>query len=1062
MKKAYFKDSKKMFKNNVGRFISIVLIIMLGTAFFIGMNAVSPAMKQTAENYMKENCIYDFYLTSNLGYEEKDIDRLKENKNIVEIQGIYSYDALASFDKKDIVVRLSSENNEINLNNNYIADGRDIEKDNECLISSRLKDMYQYEIGQSIKVYRKDETKIEDSLAYTEFEIVGITKNPIYLSKFYGNTTLLAGELSSYIIISESAFKLENYTTIYIKADIEEDISRFSDEYKEKSDDVFAEIEKNNEQIAKEKYDEIYSENVKTIENREEKIKNAEEVLNNNYYQIRSEQLQVNQAITDVSLELSKYYQIPNFYERIYDKQKAIKNSYTDLEQLEKRKNKLEDECEELRPKEKNLRNELESIENSIDKNLYELFSLEEAVKFVELNKENYKLYYEYNERNKEYQTINQEYESKKQELETVKQSIEETKSLINGEQEQLYSSFQGWKDLIFGIGISELNTKYQQIEEVIKKIEEANQTLEKQNLEEKILQAKTILNDKKNELKQFEIVAETTPLYENSGFKSLKEDLEKIAIMGKIFPVMFFVIAALVTITTITRMIEEDRKNIGTLKALGYGKTTIIKRYMIYALLAGIIGTVLGSLVGSLFIVEILFVSYSSMYDLPNLVTKINWNCILISLAISLFSTAFFAFIVTNKALKENTAKLMRPKIETIGKTIFLERIPIIWNKCNFLFKICFRNIFRHKKRLWMTLIGIAGCTALIYSGLGLQNAVNSIGNKQFKDIRTLSMEVFLKGEFNENEVKEIEEYIKQQEYVEETAPAKQQSLTVEAKENKKDVFYIAIDKDEASKYINLRDRKSQEKIELNDEGVVLTEKLANILDVTIGEKISITDDDVKSSAKVIGITENYLYNYVYFTPKMYERIYGKRMEYNEIYTNTTEIPTEEQEIKLSDNLKQNEKIASTVLSKNLEKEFKTSLASLISIVILFLACASILSFTVLINLNNINIEERKRELSTIKLLGFYQKELESYIFRENIILTILGTLLGLVLGMGILGVIIQAAEVETIFLVKEINYINLVISMIITIGFTLITNVIMKKKIKNIDMIDSLKSIE
>ena len=322
--------------------------------------------------------------------------------------------------------------------------------------------------------------------------------------------------------------------------------------------------------------------------------------------------------------------------------------------------------------------------------------------------------------------------------------------------------------------------------------------------------------------------------------------------------------------------------------------------------------------------------------------------------------------------------------------------------------------------------------------------------------------MEVYLKEELNQSEIEAVEKDVKQQKYVQETAPVKQQSLTVEAKDHTKDVFYIAISESQVDNYIKLKNRKTQEKIELNDEGVVLTEKLANILDVTVGEKIDVIDEDTNATVKVIGITENYLYNYLYFTPKVYERIYGTEMKYNEIFVNTAEIPSEKEETELSEDLKENDKIASTVWNKNIEKEFKTSLASLMIIVILFLGCASLLSFTVLINLNNINIEERKRELSTIKLLGFYEKELESYVFRENIILTILGTLLGLVLGMGILGVVIQAAEVETIFLVKDINYINLGLSVIITICFTLITNWMMKKKIKNIDMIDSLKSIE
>ena len=533
-------------------------------------------------------------------------------------------------------------------------------------------------------------------------------------------------------------------------------------------------------------------------------------------------------------------------------------------------------------------------------------------------------------------------------------------------------------------------------------------------------------------------------------------------SLMGKIFPVVFFIVATLVTITTITRMIEEDRKNIGVFKALGYRKELIVRRYLIYSLLAGLIGALLGTIIGSLVILDVLYVSYGDMYDLPELSNKFNLFYILISFIVSILSTVFVTWIVTIKALKEKTADLLRPQIGTTGKEILLEKIPFLWNRCSFLYKICFRNIFRYKKRLFMTLIGIAGCTALIYAGLGLQSAVNSIGNIQFSKVRPVSIEVYLNGELEPKEVEELEKDIRQKQHIKETTPVRQQSITAKANNYSKDVFYIAVSSKEIGKYMNLKNRKTQKEIKLDDEGVILTEKLAIILDVQVGDKITVKDGGADATLKVTGITENYLYNYIFFTPNVYERIYGKEIKYNEVFVNTSKELSEKEEIDLSDKLKENDKIASMSFRDNLEKEFKTSLSGLMIIVILFIGCASLLSFTVLVNLNNINIEERKRELSTIKLLGFYEKELESYVFRENIILTILGTLLGLILGMGILGVIIQAAEVETIFLVKDINYINLIVSIVITILFTLITNFAMRKKIKNIDMIDSLKSIE
>ena len=1063
MKSAYLKDSKKMFKNNIGRFCSIVLIIMLGTSFFIGMNAISPEMKKTAEKYMKDKNIYDYALESNLGYKKEDVKKFEDIKNIEKAQGVYSYDALASFDQKDIVVRVSSMNSDIKMNENYIEDGRKIEKDNECYISTRLKQMYNYDIGKKIKVYRKDKDNINDALKITEFEIVGIVKNPIYLSTFYGTTQLLTGELNSFLFVKEEAFKMKDYTTVYLKSDIDENIKRFSSKYKKENKKILKDIEKVNKNIAKSKFDKIINDNSKKIAEAEGKIKSVEDSINEKYLILKNSQLQINKAITSISYYVAKYYKSENIYNRYKEKEVNLSNLYTNISNLSGEKHRLETRNEELKKHLNVLKTEINDIQNGVEKNLYEIYNLEdESNKFVDLSKKNYQLNNEYIQKNTQYQNLNAEYESNKQKIQDTNKKLENFEEQKNRLQNELYVSFDSLQDLIDNIGDNNLKYQFSQVRSGKEELNKAKTEFTNQNIDEIIKNAKKEIDDKKEELNKFKYVIATTPLYESSGFKALKEDIAKMSLMGKIFPVVFFIVATLVTITTITRMIEEDRKNIGVFKALGYRKEIIVRRYLIYSLLAGLIGALLGTIIGSLVILDVLYVSYGDMYDLPELSNKFNLFYIMISFIVSLLSTVLVTWIVTIKALKEKTADLLRPQIGTTGKEILLEKIPFLWNKCSFLYKICFRNIFRYKKRLFMTLIGIAGCTALIYAGLGLQSAVNSIGNIQFSKVRPVDIEVYLNGELEPKEVEELEKDIRQKQHIKETTPVRQQSITAKANNYSKDVFYIAVSSKEIGKYMNLKNRKTSETIKLDDEGVILTEKLAILLDVQVGDKITVNDGGADATLKVTGITENYLYNYIFFTPDVYERIYGKEIKYNEVFVNTSKELTEKEEIELSDKLKENDKIASMSFRDNLEKEFKTSLSGLMIIVILFIGCASLLSFTVLVNLNNINIEERKRELSTIKLLGFYEKELESYVFRENIILTILGTLLGLILGMGILGVIIQAAEVETIFLVKDINYINLVVSIVITILFTLITNFAMRKKIKNIDMIDSLKSIE
>ena len=955
MKSAYLKDSKKMFKNNIGRFCSIVLIIMLGTSFFIGMNAISPEMKKTAEKYMKDQNIYDYALESNLGYKKEDVKKFEDIKNIEKAQGVYSYDALASFDQKDIVVRVSSLNSDIKMNENYIEDGRKIEKDNECYISTRLKQMYNYDIGKKIKVYRKDKDNINDALKVTEFEIVGIVKNPIYLSTFYGTTQLLTGELNSFLFVKEEAFKMKDYTTVYLKSDIDENIKRFSSKYKKENKKILKEIEKINKNIAKTKFDKISNENSDKISEAEGKIKSVEDSIKEKYSILQNNQLKINKSITSISYYVAKYYKSENIYNRYNEKEENLSNLYNNISNLSGEKLRLDTRNEELKKQLSVLKTEINDIQNGVEKNLYEIYNLEdESNKFVDLSKKNYQLNNEYIQKNTQYQNLNAEYKSNEDKLQEANKKLEDFEKQKNRLQNELYVSFDSLQDLIDNIGDNNLKYQFGQVKSAKEELNKAKTELTNQNIEEKIKNAKKEINNKKEELNKFKYVIATTPLYESSGFKALKEDIAKMSLMGKIFPVVFFIVATLVTITTITRMIEEDRKNIGVFKALGYRKELIVRRYLIYSLLAGLIGALLGTIIGSLVILDVLYVSYGDMYDLPELSNKFNLFYILISFIVSILSTVFVTWIVTIKALKEKTADLLRPQIGTTGKEILLEKIPFLWNRCSFLYKICFRNIFRYKKRLFMTLIGIAGCTALIYAGLGLQSAVNSIGNIQFSKVRPVSIEVYLNGELEPKEVEELEKDIRQKQHIKETTPVRQQSITAKANNYSKDVFYIAVSSKEIGKYMNLKNRKTQKEIKLDDEGVILTEKLAIILDVQVGDKITVKDGGADATLKVTGITENYLYNYIFFTPDVYERIYGKEIKYNEVFVNTSKELSEKEEIDLSDKLKENDKIASMSFRDNLEKEFKTSLSGLMIIVILFIGCASLLSFTVLVNLNN------------------------------------------------------------------------------------------------------------
>lgn len=1050
----YYKDSVRKLKKSIFRYISIVIIIMLGVGFFVGMNSIAPDMKNTTEQYFKDTSAFDIQLLSNLGYEKDDLQRFKDIEDVSTVEGAYDYDVLIKSDKKNRTIRIISSSTNSKINKNSLIEGREPIENNECLIDTRLTTMYGYKVGDTIEIFKKGED-ISKKFSETKFTVVGVTRNPLFLSGFYGSTELENGELEGFIAVKEDIIKLDKFTAVYIKTNIDSNIERTSNEYKDKLDKIAEKVEEENDKLVKEKYNREYSKNSEKIAENEEKIKKTIKVVKDAKNEIILSQQKINDSIVQICITTGKTTNLNEQKIKLDEVYSAIKTLYDEKEEVEVEYEKLKSEKE---AKEQ----ELFDLDTSVNNKIYESHLVEnENAKYVELTREINRMDSKYNTKKTEYENFKKEYDEVEKKLKEQKEKINAKQDEIETKQNQFYKEFTKLfeKDptmsnpVISGI-INEIKDGQKELDKNIKELEDAN-------IDERIEKAKDKIADAKKELSKFEPISKTTQLPETSAFKSLDNDLEKMAIMGKVFPVMFFVVAALVTITTITRMIEEDRTNIGTLKSLGYKKSTIMSKYLIYSLSATVLGLILGTIIGSTLIVLILFDAYTSLYVLPDLVIEINVLYTLLASIISILATVGVTVVITRKELKEKPAMLMRPKQAKEGKNIFLEKIPSFWERLSFLLKICIRNIFRYKRRLFMTLIGIAGCTMLIYTGICLKYTVDNISVKQFSEIRFYDMEVNVSNITNEKDINEVKDFIIKQEKIKECAPTRQLMTTVKKDDKSKEVFYTVIDKDEVGKYIKLKERSTQKDIDLNDNGIVITEKLSKYLDVNVGDKINIIDDDEEKMVEVIGISESYLYNYIYMTPELYTQVFGKEVQYNVFVANIEEIE-EDEEVILSNDLKENDKISGTVYIRNVDKEFQNSLSGLTSIVFLFIGCASLLSFVVLINLNNINIEERRRELATFKLLGFFKKELEHYIFRENIILTVLGAILGVILGLSVLGLVIQSAEVETIMIPVEFDIKCCIISFAITLAFTLITNVMMKKKIKKIDMIESLKSVE
>ena len=711
-----------------------------------------------------------------------------------------------------------------------------------------------------------------------------------------------------------------------------------------------------------------------------------------------------------------------------------------------------------------NVSNDIPKMSSEYKQNLSSIVE-----KVEDIGKERSKIRYDevYKENSQKISDAKKELNDAKENLKDSKKELNNAKGEINDLANQIYDSTYNSPMAQYILPRLSKNPIIERYSNMLKSGRlQYFQSLNKYN--EKSKDAEKEISDKEEELENSQNKLDKLSgkwyvigLYDNSGYVAFKNDLKKIGIMGKVFPVMFFVVAALVSITTITRMIEEDRGTIATEKALGYSKFSIISKYVLYAFSAATLGIIFGTIIGSYAITQILYSAYRLLYATPDLIVKIDSTCLIISIIITMISTVLCAIVITHKELNCKTAELMRPKSPREGKEIFLEKHESVWSRLSFLYKISIRNIFRYKRRLLMAVIGIAGCTALIYAGLSVRDSIQDVVERQYGQVKVYDMQVNLDYEMEKDKVKNTLDYVKGAENVTSATCTREKSTDIKANGIKKNIFYLVADSNEIQDYIKLRNRKTGKELSLQSNGILISEKLANTLSVKVGDEVTIINNDKEKQVKITGIAENYVFDYIYMSPEVYEQIFDEEVLYNEILANTNNI-TESQENDIATYLKENNKITGISIIRIINQDYVKSIKSLMSIVFLSIGCASLLSFIVLFNLNSINIEERKRELATIKVLGFYDNEVSSYVFRENIILTVLGGLLGLVIGTIILEPILKSAEVETMFMPITFHPITFIVAFVITILFTLITNKIMNRKLKKIDMIDSLKSVE
>ena len=550
----------------------------------------------------------------------------------------------------------------------------------------------------------------------------------------------------------------------------------------------------------------------------------------------------------------------------------------------------------------------------------------------------------------------------------------------------------------------------------------------------------------------------------DNPGYDTFTQNADRLDAVASVFPLFFLLVAILVCVTTMTRLIEEKRTEIATFKALGYGNASIIAKFVIYSLIAGVTGSVIGTAIGVATLPFIIYNAYKIMYYIGDITLVLNVPIILMGILAAILCTTAVSIIVCAKSLRLKPAQAMRPKAPKPGKRILLERITPLWKHMSFTAKLTARNLFRYKARLCMTVIGVAGCTALIVAAFGLLNSFDPLTEVQFGEVFHYDAVVVPKDGGSEKQLDYLVKKAEKDEDVKRAMLCMQEEITIDAHgKHYSAPLTINVFSDTAhfDEIVHLQERESKNPLTLDDSGVMINEKYAATNKLKVGDTVKIKGKIGTAEAKIAGIYEQYINNYLYMTPKLYHELFKKQPVYNMLCVSLDEAKGDRADNFSSQMLSDNRIVAVTFMAEKIT-EFKNMLNSLNMVVLVMIVCAAALAFVVLYNLTNINIAERVREIATFKVLGFYNRETSSFIYKENIILTLMGIAVGLGLGILLTGFIVRTVEIDNVMFGREIYLTSYLYAAGLTMLFSLLVNGVMSFKIKAVNMVESLKSVE
>lgn len=929
------KDTLREIRHTKSRFLSIFAIILVGVAFFAGLVASGPVMIETANHYFDQQDLADMEILSPIGFTDRDIEDIG-NKDNTTMDSKSMIDVLIDNNQ---ATRLYGLNDEDELNQYIINDGRLPEKPNEIALDDTSDMRETYAIGDSVNIVTETSEDYPDNLTEDSFEVVGFVQSPAYIERATrGNTNIGTGTIAAYGVVLDEVI------------DTDQNLIHLS----------FDEADQ---------YDNVYSEEYESFI--EGKIEEYEEAFDG----------------------------------RAQERQQELVDEAN--EELESARNDISDAREQLDQG----RDELEEARNELDDAWDEI-------------------------------------EEQQQQIDAMREMYGPSVPQVVQAQAQIDAATE------------ELETSEQEYEEALAEFEE-----EETDALADISDAEAEMEEAEEDVADLEAMSVSmnfNSALDYPGLSEYGENAERIEAISTIFPVFFFALALLISLTTMSRMVDEGRTQIGTMKALGYNNFGISVKYFTYALIATVFGSIIGLIIGFWLFPSVIVDAYSAQYQLIDPQLNYYSGIIIIAMLGAILATSTATFMSLRSLLKNNAAVLLRPKAPKSEQRILLERIPWLWNKLSFTYKVSIRNLFRYKGRMIMTIIGVAGGIALMLTGFGISDSLQDVGEIQFDQLSDYNALSIIDTDADDSAIEDVESKISEMDITDDFIRVSTENMTVHAEGSSHDLSIMTPeDVNEFPNYVHLVDYDTEEILNLANDSAILTQKMSELADVSVGDTLLIEDEDGHEfEVEVGGIVEHYVNHNLYMTPDYYESIFDDTPEQDTRLIKYTEDVSEEEESEFEDELSELEANIAVVLQRDNLQAVEDSLGSLETVTVVLIVSAGILAFVVLYNLTNINVSERIKELSTIKVLGFYDKEVTRYVYRETFSLTILGILVGIVLGILLHQFILTTVELDFLMFSRYIHLSSHLYASALMIVFSVSVMILMHFKLKKVNMVEALKA--